>query len=501
MKKSRHNARIRRYTGTETDLTVPAKIGGYTVNEIGPQFLHGRQDIQTVRIPATVKKLADGIFADTGIRKCIFAYGPLELPERTFAGCTKLSFVHLPYNLQYIRKDAFYQCRSLRTLHLPPLLHQTDEDAFRESGLESFTVRDYDFLFFHFGTLMDGSAIAHTPLGKKYNIVCNFKSDHYLLLKPGKYRFPPSRARFFQHSLPAEGLLDLRDCTGCWIDLRAAQEPQPGAVKGNLKMRLPESWNLNPQREEGIRRIPSQIQIFQRDGEPYPDGAEMRTDADGTKTVLFRRLLAPHGIRATGAEMLIQEPGSGRLIVCEHAVAESKLKTARFHDFAPQGEIFDACCTALHTVCWHEDGCEIMKYIPPVECIGRDQHAALMQAFTLRQDGIFFDAQQIERVFSSDTYRLPAHENPEGSVTIRINQRAKILTAIDMLRGTHRACDPSLAVYAKYLSSHMRYAKILAKKYPAYDVDYLDYFTLGKISRGWIDWHPAKKLTGKPESI
>lgn len=492
-KKSRHRARIRRYTGKETDITVPSQIGAYTVNALGRQFLMQRQDIQTVRIPSAVKKLAYEVFASAGIRKCIFAPGVLHLPVRAFADCRQLTHVHLPGHLQTIGADAFCGCSALKTLHLPPFLKHTCDGAFRSSGLESFTVCGDPSAR---GTLTNGAAIAHTPLTSKYNVVCaaaDNQTVRYLYIKPGRYRFPAGNAEFFPHSLPAEGVLDMRDTAHLRADLNAAPSQGFGRLMSDLTFILPQDIPDGCCGRDAVNCIPAQVQLAYPDGTSCPAGLERQTAAGGANTLLFRRALGPGSITENDTEILVQEPGTGRLTVCENAVGGYRLKTALFREIRPEGAIFASWCRDLHTVRWFEESGEIVKYIPPAGIIGGVQHAALLEAFTLRQDGIFFDEKLIEKVFLSDFYTSTSNSS---RITFRISQRTKILTAIDMLRGTHRPCDPPLAVYAEYLIGHIRYAKILAKKYPEYAVGFLDYPKLYEIQMNRINWHPPRTLSG-----
>ena len=81
---------ITRYTGNDTDVILPAEIGGVTVCEIGNDAFKDCH-ISSVKIPSSIKRI--GWFA--------------------FSGCTRLESVSIPSSVSYIGYGAFDSCATL----------------------------------------------------------------------------------------------------------------------------------------------------------------------------------------------------------------------------------------------------------------------------------------------------------------------------------------------------------------------------------------------------
>ena len=113
------SAEITGYTGTETDVEVPAALDGHPVSAIGDhalQFLRGRIMITGVALPDSIRRIGD------------FA----------FAAC-KLSSVDLPEGLETIGDMTFSGC-DLTTVDLPDSLISIGEGAFSGTGITEITL-------------------------------------------------------------------------------------------------------------------------------------------------------------------------------------------------------------------------------------------------------------------------------------------------------------------------------------------------------------------------
>ena len=62
--------------------------------------------------------------------------------QDAFWGCSSLSSVRLPGQLQIIRPRAFYRCKELKTVHFPPSLKQIGNYAFYFCGIDSLELPD-----------------------------------------------------------------------------------------------------------------------------------------------------------------------------------------------------------------------------------------------------------------------------------------------------------------------------------------------------------------------
>ncbi len=162
------SAEITNYTGTETDVEVPAALDGHPVSAIGDhalQFRPGRIRLTGVALPDGIRRIGD------------FA----------FAAC-RLSSVDLPEGLETIGKMAFNSC-GLTAVDLPESLISIGESAFSGTGLTDITLpRNLAELG---GPNCFGSSlisIAVSPDNPYWHVIDGFlyrKEDACLFLCPG----------------------------------------------------------------------------------------------------------------------------------------------------------------------------------------------------------------------------------------------------------------------------------------------------------------------------
>ncbi len=134
-------------------LTIDGSLGNYMLNSI-----------------------AEGAFADnkdlTGITfdNITFSY----LPERCFAGCTALSQVMLPMNLNIIREHCFDGCEALETILLPEQLGAVEASAFANCpALEQITLAGY-----HTVPSCDASAFDTQTFDNARLRLCQYELDY-----------------------------------------------------------------------------------------------------------------------------------------------------------------------------------------------------------------------------------------------------------------------------------------------------------------------------------
>lgn len=131
------------YKGTETQITVPAKIGKATVTEIGeyafsdvspyatPAAKEIRQKLESVVIPEGVTKLgASAFFGCSSLVNIEIPEGITEIEADTFWGCCNLTSVVFPSTLMKIANFVFDGCKSLISVTFPTDVKWIDECAF-----------------------------------------------------------------------------------------------------------------------------------------------------------------------------------------------------------------------------------------------------------------------------------------------------------------------------------------------------------------------------------
>lgn len=118
------------YTGTDTDVIVPAVVEGKNVTVVLDSAFSDRTDITSVVLPRTVTYI--------GIK--------------AFAGCSSLKSVTGTDRVGEIGDEAFMGCTSLTSFEFGENLSSIEENAFRGSGIEEVklnskntTVDDYAF--------------------------------------------------------------------------------------------------------------------------------------------------------------------------------------------------------------------------------------------------------------------------------------------------------------------------------------------------------------------
>ncbi|MBR3791214.1 MAG: leucine-rich repeat domain-containing protein, partial [Clostridia bacterium] len=89
---------ITKYTQNETEVTVPERIGAYTVTHIGNAAFQDQKAVQKINLPETITEISD---------------------VNVFWYCTSLKSINLPKNLTYLATGAFTMCSSLEEIVIP----------------------------------------------------------------------------------------------------------------------------------------------------------------------------------------------------------------------------------------------------------------------------------------------------------------------------------------------------------------------------------------------
>ena len=101
-------AKITKYNGTESNVTVPGELGGKTVSEIGEKAFQDNDEIESVTIPDGIKTIGTSAFAD----------------------CDMLEGIEFSSTVETIGKEAFRNCRGLQTVDIPSTVKTIEEKAF-----------------------------------------------------------------------------------------------------------------------------------------------------------------------------------------------------------------------------------------------------------------------------------------------------------------------------------------------------------------------------------
>ena len=135
------SAVITKYCGSETEVTVPETIGGYTVTAVeggvtsvvyGEGELSGlNENLKSVTLPATVTSI--GEYAFSGCASLEEVYIPNSVTEvayRAFSSCVKLEDITLPHSVKSIDGSAFEGCYGLTEIKIGSGLESIGSNAF-----------------------------------------------------------------------------------------------------------------------------------------------------------------------------------------------------------------------------------------------------------------------------------------------------------------------------------------------------------------------------------
>ena len=114
-------ARITKYNGTETELTIPATLAGKTVSEIGK----------------------DAFYKNNVVEDVVVSEGITSIGDYAFQFCGSLESVSFPSSVSSIGNYAFYQCTALTSVDIPSTVKTTGNYAFAYcSNLSEVTLHE-----------------------------------------------------------------------------------------------------------------------------------------------------------------------------------------------------------------------------------------------------------------------------------------------------------------------------------------------------------------------
>ena len=146
--KETNTAKIVGYNGNEKSVTIPEKLGRYTVTEIGRAAFSEEYDISEIIIPETVKSIGASAF---------------EL-------CISIKTIELPKNLEKLGNAAFTSCRGLQSIYIPETVTDIGICVFTGcTALEEIEVADTNpnYSSDRYGALLneDQTVLIQFPLG------------------------------------------------------------------------------------------------------------------------------------------------------------------------------------------------------------------------------------------------------------------------------------------------------------------------------------------------
>lgn len=128
------------YTGDESSVSIPSKVGSSNVTAIGTGVFMGNTDITSVSIPSTVTRIGMEAFSDcTNLRSVLLPSSLESIGVAAFYGCSSLTSVTVPSGTKTISDEAFSYCENLSSVTIPDSVTSISEDAFY--GSDNVTIR------------------------------------------------------------------------------------------------------------------------------------------------------------------------------------------------------------------------------------------------------------------------------------------------------------------------------------------------------------------------
>lgn len=120
-------ATITGYTGTETNVTVPGEVDGYTVTAIGNSAFSGNNTIRKVVLPETIVSIGDFAFSCDNLANINLPNSINHIGDRAFL-CSNLTYVNLPTSLTSLSDYVFEACSELAYVRIPHNITSISDD-------------------------------------------------------------------------------------------------------------------------------------------------------------------------------------------------------------------------------------------------------------------------------------------------------------------------------------------------------------------------------------
>ena len=135
---------ITKYTGNDTEVVIPSKIGGKKVTSIGNYAFEYCSSLTSVTIPDSVTSIGNYAFEYcSSLTSVTIPDSVTSIGSSAFEDCSSLTSVKIPDSVMSIEGGAFFGCSSLTSVTIPDSVTSIGNYTFSNcSSLTSVTIPD-----------------------------------------------------------------------------------------------------------------------------------------------------------------------------------------------------------------------------------------------------------------------------------------------------------------------------------------------------------------------
>ena len=121
---------ITAYAGNKTEITIPSKLGGKKVIEIGEKAFE-YYDLKSVQISKGIKKISKNAFRGCEeLKKVVLPNTVTQIGDQAFSFCHNLKSINIPKGIKKINNGIFDECVKLKKITIPKGVTEIGELAF-----------------------------------------------------------------------------------------------------------------------------------------------------------------------------------------------------------------------------------------------------------------------------------------------------------------------------------------------------------------------------------